>query len=70
MNWLWVCRDCKKEYPENCEGLVSEVQFLNRLVIKCPCGGMVDLCPLPRVTDDACKRSYIRRVSQDGMVSS
>jgi len=53
MNWSWVCCECKKEYPENCEGLVVKTYPYNKsyLAMTCTCGGMVDLCPTLRATD-------------------
>ncbi len=42
MNWSWVCRECKKEYPESCEGLnVQTFPFMSHLSMTCTCGGMV-----------------------------
>jgi hypothetical protein len=43
MEWKWICRDCKKEYPESGEGL-QEGKNPSGLPLKlCTCGGVVDL---------------------------
>lgn len=57
MEWSWICRDCKSEYPESGEGLHEDVNP-SRLPLKlCACGGVVDLCPTKRALDGACAHS-------------
>ena len=44
--WVWRCRDCKKEYPENDKSLIIGKGFADRPLLCCPdCDGVVDLCP-------------------------
>jgi len=48
MKWVWKCRDCKSEYPEDKEDLPKYTNPSGIEGVICPCGGMLDLCPTPR----------------------
>jgi hypothetical protein len=65
MNWSWICRDCKKEYPENGEGLYEGVNPSGLPLKLCACGGVVDLCPTKRAGDVA----TLSKKGNDGKIS-
>ncbi len=44
--WRWVCRDCKRQYPESTEGLKKTVNPSGYQLLLCTCEGVVDLTPL------------------------
>lgn len=46
VKWIWICRDCKKEYPETGEGLLKKKdsgKYTDITYFTCECGGVVDL---------------------------
>jgi hypothetical protein len=43
--WRFVCRTCKREYPENGDGLSEGINPSGHPVKLCECGGVVDLSP-------------------------
>jgi hypothetical protein len=43
--WRWVCRTCKRKYPENGDGSSEVTNPFSSSVKLCECGGVVDLSP-------------------------